>query len=108
MLAGIRFLVEGRTLDLLLAGGFWSIALVTAAFGVVPVLFGGSLTPGAAWQYVGAQLLGAGLIAIAPYADGRLAARRPGLVAVGVGVSGLLALSAVAMHVDGTASTGVT
>jgi signal transduction histidine kinase len=101
VLASIRFLVEGRTLDLLLAGGFWSIALGTVAFGLVPVLFGGSITPNAAWQYVGARLLGAGLIAVAPYADGRLAARRRGLVLVGAGVAMLLALGTVAMQVPG-------
>lgn len=103
VLASIRFLVDGRTLDLLLAGGFWSIALGTVAFGLVPVLYGGSMTPNAAWQYVGAQLLGAGLIAIAPYADGRLAARRRGLVAVGAGLIGLLALGTIGMQVPGGA-----
>ena len=76
VLTSVRFLVEGRTLDLLLAAGFWSIALGTVAFGLVPVLGGGSLAPAAAWQLVGARLLGAGLIAIAPVRrrpDGRLA-----------------------------------
>jgi signal transduction histidine kinase len=101
VLASIRFLVEGRTLDLLLAGGFWSIALGTVAFGLVPVLFGGSITPNAAWQYVGAQLLGAGLIAIAPFADGRLTARRRALVVVGAGVALLLVLGTVSMQVPG-------
>ena len=43
----IRFLVEGRTLDLLVAAGFWSIALGTVFFGLAPVLAGGSLTPAA-------------------------------------------------------------
>jgi signal transduction histidine kinase len=63
------------------------------------------MTPDAAWQYVGARLLGAGLIAIAPYADGRLAARRRGLVAVGVGVAGLLVLGAIGMRLPGGAIT---
>ncbi|HUG64265.1 MAG TPA: histidine kinase [Gaiellaceae bacterium] len=103
VLTSIRFLVEGRTLDLLLAGGFWSIALGTVAFGLVPVLAGGSLTSNAAWQYIGARLLGAGLIAVAPYTDGRLAARRRGLVAVGAGVAGLLALGTIGMQVPGGA-----
>lgn len=108
VLTSIRFLVEGRTLDLLLVGGFWSIALGTVAFGLVPVLAGGSLTSNAAWQYIGARLLGAGLIAIAPYIDGRMAARRRGLVAVGAGVAGLLALGTVGMQAPGATiqSTG--
>ena len=99
VLTSVRFLVEGRTLDLLLAAGFWSIALGTAAFGLVPVFGGGTLSPSAAWQLVGARLLGAGLIAIAPYVDGRMAARRRSLVSVGVGVAVLLGVSAGAMRV---------
>jgi len=99
VLTSVRFLVEGRTLDLLLAAGFWSIALGTAAFGLVPVFGGGTLSPAAAWQHVGARLLGAGLIAIAPYVDGRMAARRRSLVSVGVGVAVLLGVSAGAMRV---------
>jgi len=99
VLTSVRFLVEGRTLDLLLAAGFWSIALGTAAFGLVPVFGGGTLSPAAAWQLVGARLLGAGLIAIAPYVDGRMAARRRSLVSVGVGVAVLLGVAAGAMRV---------
>lgn len=99
VLACVRFLVEGRTLDLLLAAGFWSIALGTVAFGLVPVLGGGSLAPAAAWQLVGARLLGAGLIAIAPYVDGRMAARRRSLVSVGVGVALLLVVAGGATKV---------
>lgn len=98
VLTSVRFLVEGRTLDLLLAAGFWSIALGTVAFGLVPVLGGGALAPAAAWQLVGARLLGAGLIAIAPYVDGRMAARRRSLVSVGVGVAVLLVVAATAMN----------
>ena len=98
VLTSVRFLVEGRTLDLLLAAGFCSIALGTVAFGLVPVLGGGALAPAAAWQLVGARLLGAGLIAIAPYVDGRMAARRRSLVSVGVGVAVLLVVAATAMN----------
>ena len=104
VLASVRFLVEGRTLDLLLAAGFWSIALGTAAFGLVPVLSGGSLTASSAWAFVGARLLGAGLIAIAPYVDGRMTSRRRSLFSVGVGVAALLAAAAVGLRVPGTHS----
>ena len=38
LLAAIRFLVEGRGMDLLLAAGFLSIGLGTAVFAVVPVV----------------------------------------------------------------------
>ena len=100
VLTSVRFMVEGRALDLLLAAGFWSIALGTVAFGLVPAFDGGSLAPTAAWQLVGARLLGAGLIAIAPYADGRMAARRRSLLSVGVGVVVVLAVAAGAMNVS--------
>jgi len=96
-LASVRFLVDGRTLDLLLAAGFWSIALGTVAFGLAPVLGGGALTPPSAWALVGARLLGAGLIAIAPYVDGRMSARRPSLLAVGSCVALVLAAAAVGL-----------
>jgi signal transduction histidine kinase len=106
VLTSVRFLVEGRTLDLLLAAGFWSIALGTVAFGLVPVFGGGSLGASAAWQLVGARLLGAGLIAIAPYVNGRMAARRRSLVSVGVGVTALLVVAAGAMNMP-TAWSGL-
>jgi signal transduction histidine kinase len=98
VLASVRFRVDGRTLDLLLAGGFWSIALGTTVFGLVPVLGGNALPPWAAWALVGARLLGAALIAIAPWAHGRLAARRPALLAVGVGIAALLASAGVGLR----------
>ncbi len=98
VLASVRFLVEGRTLDLLLAGGFWSIALGTVAFGLVPVLDGGSLPPEAAWALVGARLLGAALIALAPYTDGRLGARRRSLLLVGAAVATLLASAGMGLR----------
>jgi signal transduction histidine kinase len=98
VLASVRFLVEGRTLDLLLAGGFWSIALGTVAFGLGPAL-GGTPAPWAAWAFVGARLLGAGLIAIAPFVDSRTAARRQSLVVVAVGVAVVLALAGLGLRV---------
>ena len=95
VLASVRFVVEGRVLDLLLAAGFLSIALGTAAFGLVPVLGGGSLGPEAAWSLIGSRLLGAALIAVAPYTDRRLGDRREALLCVGAGVG--VALGAAAL-----------
>jgi signal transduction histidine kinase len=91
VLTTVRFLVEGRALDLLLAAGFWSIALGTAAFGLVPVLGGGALGPAAAWSFVAARVLGAAFIALAPYVDARLQARRRWLLGGAVGVAWILA-----------------
>jgi signal transduction histidine kinase len=97
VLASVRFVVEGRVLDLLLSAGFWSIALGTAAFGLVPVLGGGSLGPEAAWSLIGSRLLGAALIACAPYTDRRLGDRRKALLSVGTGVAVALGLAAVVL-----------
>jgi signal transduction histidine kinase len=105
VLASIRFLVEGRILDLLIGAGFWSIGLGTVAFGLVPVLGGGTMPPAAAWSLVGARLLGAALIAVAPYAHGRLAARRRSLLVVGAGVAAILAVAAMALRAPGWSET---
>jgi signal transduction histidine kinase len=98
VLTTVRFLVEGRTLDLLLAAGFWSIALGTTAFGLVPVLGGGVLPPAAAWSLVVARMLGAAFIALAPYMHGRLQARRRWLLTISVGVAWALALAAMVLR----------
>ena len=69
VLAATRFLVEGRAMDLLLAGGFLSIGIGTFTFAVAPVLSGSELGlgPTAIWAAIGAGLFGAALIAFAPY-----------------------------------------
>jgi signal transduction histidine kinase len=97
VLASIRFVVEGRVLDLLLGAGFWSIALGTAAFGLVPLLGGGTLDAEAAWSLLGSRLLGAGLIAVAPFTNRRLGDRRRALLYTGVGVAAVLAAVAVVL-----------
>jgi signal transduction histidine kinase len=91
VLATVRFLVEGRALDLLLAGGFWSIALGTAAFGLVPVLGGNPIPAAAAWSLLASRMLGAALIAVAPFTHGRRQARRRWLTGIGVAVIWVLA-----------------
>jgi signal transduction histidine kinase len=94
VLTSVRFLVEGRALDLLLAAGFLSIALGTIAFSLVPAL-GGTATTSAAWTFVGARLLGAGLIAVAPFVSSRLSARRVALAAAAGGVGAVLLAAAL-------------
>ncbi|MDQ3672190.1 MAG: histidine kinase [Actinomycetota bacterium] len=101
VLSAIRFLVEGRRLDLLLAAGFWAIALGTVAFGLLPVLGGEPLPAWAAWSLVGARLLGAALIAVAPYADGRMSRRKTALLAVGVGIVVSLASTGLGLDMSG-------
>ena len=58
VLACVRFLVDGRALDLFLGAGFACIAFGSLAFGLAPVLTGESLSPTAAWAYIGARLMG--------------------------------------------------
>jgi signal transduction histidine kinase len=97
VLSSVRFLVDGRTLDLLVAAGFLSISVGTVAFGLVPTL-SGSPTSSTAWTFVGARLLGAGLIAVAPYASSRLGDRRRSLVTAAVGVGVVLGVAAFGLR----------
>ena len=78
ILAGARFSVEGRRLDLLLAGGFFAGAAANLAFGIAPVLDGGPLHEGEEWAGYAARLLSWGLIAVAPapFVRGRVKLRR--------------------------------
>ncbi|MDF2749872.1 MAG: hypothetical protein K0T00_1048, partial [Gaiellaceae bacterium] len=85
ILAAIRFSVEGRVLDLLLAAGFCVAGVGTLAFGVVPVLGGEAPEPPEAWAALGARLLAATLIALAPVMPGRRVASRGRALLVGNG-----------------------
>src|SRR5215210_3622975 len=71
LLAGIRFAVEGRRLDLLLCSGFLVGSLSLAAFSVVPMLTGDPVHRPEAWAGVVGRLLGWALIAAAPFVRGR-------------------------------------
>ena len=94
ILASVRFLVEGRVLDVLLACGFLAAGLGTLAFAVFPALGGGALTPTELWTVVGTQLLAALLVAIAPFVHRRIG-WRPLLLAV-AGIATVLALAGIA------------
>ena len=71
ILAAVRFLVEGRRLDLLLAAGFSVAGVGTFAFAVMPMLDGGSQGTPEAWAALGARVLAATLIALAPLVPSR-------------------------------------
>jgi signal transduction histidine kinase len=101
-LTAVRFLVEGRGMDLLLAAGFFSVGAGLFAFAVAPVL-AGPLGPTEAVASIGASLFGAVLIAIAPYVTRRLGKRRRVLAAtVMLAVLALLGvwLDARLLHLD--------
>ena len=57
LLAGIRFAVEGRRLDLFLCTGFLIASVSIAAFAIAPVLGGESIHRPEAWAGVAGRLL---------------------------------------------------
>jgi signal transduction histidine kinase len=94
ILAAVRFSVDRRPLDLLLAAGFCSAGLGTLAFSVVPVLGGAEQGAPEAWAAVGARVLAAMFIAAAPLVpERRVAAGTKALVAAaGLSVTALAAI----------------
>ena len=93
VLAGIRFSVEGRRLDLLLCAGFATAAASGFFFAVCPVLGGDPVQTPEAWAGVVGRISALALIAAAGFARGRLAegrwALRLALVLVGLWLGGL-------------------
>jgi signal transduction histidine kinase len=71
LLAGIRYAVEGRRLDLLLCTGFLVGSLSIAAFSIAPVLNGNPVYRPEGWAGVVGRLLAWVLIAAAPFVRGR-------------------------------------
>jgi signal transduction histidine kinase len=94
ILAGVRFSVEGRVLDLLLAAGFFVAGAGTLAFSVVPVLGGSNQDAPEAWAAIAARVLAATLIALAPVvpAPRTLARTRVLLIGIVVLIGALLAV----------------
>jgi signal transduction histidine kinase len=79
VLAGIRFSVEGRRLDLFLCAGFTAAAVATLCFAVAPVVGGDPVGRAEAWSSVGGRILALALIAGAPWTRGRIGSRRGAL-----------------------------
>jgi signal transduction histidine kinase len=71
LLAAVRFSVEGRHVDLLLASGFFVVSLSAAVFAIGPRLGGSALRPSEAWTALLGGMLGQALIAAAPFVRGR-------------------------------------
>jgi signal transduction histidine kinase len=97
ILTAIRFLVDGRAMDLLLAAGFMAACLGTFLFSVAPRFGGEQVSATEGWTAVAAQLISAALIAAAPFLRSRLRDRRREVAFTCVGVVGLLAASWVAV-----------
>jgi signal transduction histidine kinase len=100
LLAGIRYAVEGRRLDLLLCIGFLVGSLSIAAFSIVPVLNGDPVEGTEAWAGVVGRLLAWILIAAAPFVRGRSGPRA--LVDMGVMACTALVLSWLALRSYGS------
>jgi signal transduction histidine kinase len=66
ILAGVRFSVEGRRLDLLLAGGYFTAAAADLAFQILPMLGGGPVDRASDWAAAAGDLLAWTMIAAAP------------------------------------------
>jgi signal transduction histidine kinase len=93
LLAGIRFAVDGRRLDLLLCGGFASAAAATFVFSIAPLLGGGQVHRTEFWAGLGGRLFAGLLIAAAPFSKRRVNAPGRALGEVLLAVAIVLALS---------------
>ena len=76
VLAGLRFSVEGRRVDLLLASGFLAGAASTLCFSISPALGGHGIGRSEAWSGAAGRVLAWTLIAAAPFVHGRVRERR--------------------------------
>ena len=103
LLAGIRFSVDGRRLDLLLCGGFSAVAVSTLAFAIAPALGGEPLHRTEAWAAIGGRLFASLLIAAAPFSKRRTSAPRRAIGEMLVAVTIVLALSWGIAHQAGAA-----
>jgi signal transduction histidine kinase len=92
LLAGIRFSVDGRRLDLFLCGGFTAVAASSLAFGIAPVLGGQPLHRTEAWAAIGGRLFAGLLIAAAAFSKRRTSARGRALGEIVVAVALVLGL----------------
>jgi signal transduction histidine kinase len=107
VLAGLRFSVEGRLFDLLLATGFLLTALTTLFFSIGPVLGGGPVERAEAWAGIGGQLLAWALIAAAPFAHGRARRRERAVANALLAVAAAVAVVWAATRSLGTALPGL-
>jgi signal transduction histidine kinase len=93
LLATVRFSVEGRRLDLLLASGFFVSSLSSFAFAIGPQLTGRQIAPAEAWAALFGAMLGQSMISLAPFLHGRTK-YRDWAIANAVGAAGIVLLVA--------------
>ncbi len=103
VLAAIRFSVEGRRSDLLLACGFSVVSASTLAFAVTPVLGGQPIHRAEGWTAIAGRLVGWALIAAAPFVSGKSDRRRRSLQeALALGALALGSLWVLARFAEAT------
>jgi signal transduction histidine kinase len=108
VLAGVRFSVEGRNVDLLLASGFFVTSLSAAVFAVGPLLGGGELQRPEGWSALLGGILGQALIAVAPFLTQR-SKRREWAIANAVAAAALVLFVAwTLLRAAGTGLPGLT
>jgi signal transduction histidine kinase len=76
LLSGTRFSVEGRRFDLFLCCGFFVTSVSWLSFSIIPSIARASSGRAELWAAVIGRMLGWGLIAIAPFARGRVQHKR--------------------------------
>ncbi len=76
LLSGTRFSVEGRRFDLFLCCGFFVTSISWLAFSIIPAVAQTSGGRTELWAAVIGRMLGWGLIAVAPFARGRVQHKR--------------------------------
>jgi signal transduction histidine kinase len=76
VLAGVRFSVDGRRMDLFLCAGFSIAAGATFAFGIAPVLGGQPLHRTEQWTWIWSRVLASAFIAGAAFAKKRVPMKR--------------------------------
>ncbi len=103
LLAGLRFSVDGRRLDLLLCGGFTAVAASTLVFTIAPVLGGQPLRLTEAWAGIAGRIFAGVLIAAAAFSKRRTSARGRAIGEMVVSVGIVLALCWGMAHQAGTA-----
>jgi signal transduction histidine kinase len=81
VLAYVRFSVERRRFDLYLLAGFFVTAATTLAFTVAPALDDSPVGQAETWAGIGGRLIAALLLALAPWASGRVATPAQALAA---------------------------
>jgi signal transduction histidine kinase len=100
LLAGIRYAVEGRRLDLLLTAGFLVASTSTVVFSIVPALNGHPIHRPEGWAAVAGRLFSWILIAMAPFVSGR--SRPRALANTSVAALLVLTVSWLALRSAGT------